>query len=466
MESTATRHRCLVYEGSPSEQLPVIVPLLEDSLRDGYRCLYLGSPSELELVSGALWERGINVNAESARGALVMSSERDHLDGAGFDPGALAAGLEKLVDQAVTDGFKGLCATGDMGWELGAEADWSRLLEYETLLDGLFARKPLKGICQYRRDGLPGGAVGDGLKAHRAVYLGAELLGENPFYLPPETRMADNAAPGLQAEWMRHQLERLGAAEKERDAALKELRKANEELERRVAERTAELEAFTHAVAHDLKAPLRSIEGFTGLIERRHGDSLPPEAKELFAHVVGGTQTLAGLLDALLSLSRLSTIELNREDVDLSAEAERVLRRLRAADPSRKVTAVVQPGLRTRGDLRLLASLLENLLGNAWKFTARSEDARIELSAAGKDVPGTFVVRDNGAGFDASQGDRLFKPFQRLHSRAEFAGNGLGLTSVKRIAERHGGQVWASGEPGRGAAFYFTLPPAGGESAS
>jgi signal transduction histidine kinase len=466
MESSATRHRCLVYEGSPSEQLPVIAPLLEDSLREGLRCLYLGPPAALDLMAGALWERGVNVSAEAARGALVMSAARDHLDGRGFDPAALAAGLERLVDQAVADGFTGLCATGDMAWELGEDADWRRLLEYETLLDGVFARKPLRGICQYRRDGLPAVAVGDALRSHRAVYLGQELQSQNPFYLPAEARPAGGAAAGgaalaLQADWMRRQLERLSAAESERDAALKELWRANEELEKRVAERTAELEAFTHAVAHDLKAPLRSIEGFTGLIERRHGEALPPEAKELFGHVVGGARLLANLLDALLSLSRLSSIELREEEVDLSAEAERVLRRLRASEPSRTVTTVVQPGLKARGDLRLLGSLLDNLLGNAWKFTARAKDARIEVSAAA-DTAGrrAFVVRDNGAGFDGSQAERLFKPFQRLHSRAEFEGNGLGLTSVKRIAERHGGDAWAEGAPGKGASFYFALPGA------
>lgn len=461
-EAENPRHTCLLYEGEPSEPIAVVAPLIEDALRQGYRCLYLADPATLTRAAGALEARGVEVSALAARGALVLSAERPHLDAGGFRPEAMVDSLEGLIDRALADGFEGLFATGDVAWELGEGADLGSLLDYETRLETLFHRKPLRGICQYRRGALPPRALHDALRAHPRLMVNGSSGAANLLFMPAELQDARlDAAQDARGEWVWRQVKRAAELERERDRALEELRRAKEELERRVAERTEELRSFTYAAAHDLRAPLRSIDGFAAIIERRHAAALPPEARELFDHMRAGARKLSDLLDGLLALSRLSTAEVRKDDVDLSGLARASLERLRAAQPERRVTADIQPGLAARGDSRLLASALDNLLGNAWKFTAGREDARIEVGAEESAGERRFFVRDNGAGFDAAgQAERLFQPFQRFHSAREFPGSGLGLAIVRRVIERHGGSVRLESAPGRGAAVSFTLPGA------
>jgi len=218
----------------------------------------------------------------------------------------------------------------------------------------------------------------------------------------------------------------------------------------------AELRAFNYSVAHDLRAPLRAIGGFASLLAEDHAESLPPEAKRLLDRVVSNTESMTQLIDALLSLSRVSQADIHPERVDLSALAAKIGDELRAADQERDVELVVENGLVANADPRLLRAVLENLLGNAWKFT-RGVHARIEVARdASNDA--TFVVRDNGAGFDQANAQRLFAPFQRLHSQKEFEGTGIGLATVQRIVRRHGGKVWAESTPRAGASFFVSLP--------
>ena len=239
-----------------------------------------------------------------------------------------------------------------------------------------------------------------------------------------------------------------------------------EELERRVAERTQalqatnrELEAFSYSVSHDLRAPLRAMDGFSLVLLEDYADKIDAQGRDYLARVRGASQRMGQLIDGLLALARVTRADLRREPVDLSALAREELADLQAHDPDRAVEVVVASGLRTVGDPRLLHAVLDNLLGNAWKFTAKAPNARIELgrdSAAG-DEP-IFFVRDNGAGFDMAHSQKLFGAFQRLHARSEFDGLGIGLATVQRIVNRHGGRVWAEGQPGQGATFYFMLP--------
>ena len=239
----------------------------------------------------------------------------------------------------------------------------------------------------------------------------------------------------------------------------------NRTLEARVAARTRELseanrelESFAYSVSHDLRAPLRGIEGFSRMLAERHADGLDATGRDYLERVRKGTARMGELIDALLKLARIGRAEPEVADVDLSALAEEVVAGLADAEPGRGVDIRIQPGMRAQGDRALLRNLLENLLGNAWKFTRGREDARIEFCrAAVADGRHWFVVRDNGAGFDPDYANKLFKPFQRLHSHEEFPGHGIGLASVKRIIERHGGEIAAEGRPGQGAAFRFTL---------
>jgi light-regulated signal transduction histidine kinase (bacteriophytochrome) len=236
------------------------------------------------------------------------------------------------------------------------------------------------------------------------------------------------------------------------------------DLERMVAERTLELaranqelEAFSYSVAHDLRAPLRSIDGFSQVLLEDYADKLDAEAGKTLQQVRESAQQMGRLIDDLLVLARVTRAELRHESVDLSALARAVLARLQKNEPKRRADLVIAEGLAANGDAGLLGVVLENLLRNAWKFTGRCPVARIEVGARHEKSHPVFFIRDNGAGFDMAYAQKLFGVFQRLHSASEFEGTGIGLATVQRIVQRHGGRVWAEGEVGRGATVSFTL---------
>jgi PAS domain S-box-containing protein len=218
-----------------------------------------------------------------------------------------------------------------------------------------------------------------------------------------------------------------------------------------------ELESFSYSVAHDLRTPLRAIDGFSQALTEDYGDRLDVEGRRYLARVRQSAQRMAELIDDLLTLSRVTRSELRRERVDLSALAHTVLGTLQRLEPERRVEVVIAPALITHADPQLAAIALDNLLGNAWKFTSKRADARIELGQTTRDGAAAYFVRDNGAGFDMTYGDKLFGVFQRLHPETEFPGTGIGLATVARITQRHRGRIWADGRPGAGATFYFTL---------
>ncbi len=227
-----------------------------------------------------------------------------------------------------------------------------------------------------------------------------------------------------------------------------------------------ELEAFSYSVAHDLRAPLRAINGYSAALIEDVSDKLDPEAKEYLQRIGAAAGRMGELIDALLELARISRAEIHRVPVDITQMAHAVIAQLRATDPDRTVELVAADGLTAEGDPRLLRALLENLLGNAWKFSSKRELARIEIGRATLAGTPTFFVRDNGAGFDMEYAKRLFSPFQRLHVQDDFPGTGIGLATVQRIVRRHGGTIWAEGAVNRGAVFYFTLNLGSGESST
>ena len=218
-----------------------------------------------------------------------------------------------------------------------------------------------------------------------------------------------------------------------------------------------ELEAFSYSVSHDLRAPLRSIDGFSAALVEDCGDQLSEQAKSHLNRIRVSVNRMSQLIDDLLNLSRVSRSELRLEEVNLSAMAKAVLREFRRREPRRKVECVVADGVIARCDPRLLQIVLENLLGNAWKFTQNNPQARIEFASTVQGGRMIIHVADNGAGFDMQYAANLFGAFQRLHGAAEFPGTGIGLATVKRIVNRHRGRVWAEAVKGRGATFRFTL---------
>jgi DNA-binding response OmpR family regulator len=227
-----------------------------------------------------------------------------------------------------------------------------------------------------------------------------------------------------------------------------------EELERK----NRELESFSYSVSHDLRAPLRAIDGFSRLLLEEYGATLDDKGKEHLARIRNSAQRMSELIDALLQLSRVGRGGIHRDRCDLSQIAMVVVDDLTRRDPDRNVAVAIQPRLIVNADARLMRALLDNLLGNAWKFTARASESRIEVGSHERGDVTVFFVKDNGVGFDMAYAENLFAPFQRLHASTEFPGTGIGLATVHRIIERHGGRVWAEGAVDRGATILFTLP--------
>lgn len=245
----------------------------------------------------------------------------------------------------------------------------------------------------------------------------------------------------------------------EKREAARRIEELNESLRRRAAELAAsneELESFSYSVSHDLRAPIRSIDGFGQALAEDAGPALPDAARRDLERIRAAARRMGELIDALLELSRVGRRPLRRATVDLSALATAVVEELRKAEPERRAEFEIAPGVAADGDEILLRLVLQNLIGNAWKFTAKTADARIAFGVE-DGAERAFFVSDNGAGFDMRWASQLFAPFQRLHDGADFPGTGVGLATVARIVQRHGGRVWAEGEVGKGATFYFTL---------
>src|SRR2546422_983768 len=262
-------------------------------------------------------------------------------------------------------------------------------------------------------------------------------------------------------ERVRQQAEQLTAINQSLAQEITERKRVEEELQKyswQLEAANRELEAFSYSVSHDLRAPLRSIEGFSRALLEDCGDKLDVAGKDSLQRVCAASQNMAQLIDALLALSQVASGEMQRESVNLSALARTIEGELRKTEPDRHVEFFIQEGLVVNGDTRLLRVMLENLLGNAWKYTSKHPCARIELGVA-RQADGTqaYFVRDDGAGFDTAFVNKLFGAFQRLHPDSEFKGTGIGLATVQRIVHLHGGRVWADGAVERGASFYFTL---------
>ncbi len=243
-----------------------------------------------------------------------------------------------------------------------------------------------------------------------------------------------------------------------------ELKQHREHLEKLVEERTneltsvnKELESFSYSVSHDLRAPLRSIDGFSKILMEDYPDKLDEQGKDYLQRVRSATQHMGMLIDDILNLSRITRTEMKHEVVDLSSLVQSITVELQKSQPERQVEFIIAPGVTANGDAGLLGILLENLLDNAWKFTGKHDKARIEFGVTQVNNEKAFFIRDDGAGFDMKYVDKLFGPFQRLHKADKFSGTGIGLATVQRIVISNGGRVWVEAGIAKGATFYFTL---------
>lgn len=233
------------------------------------------------------------------------------------------------------------------------------------------------------------------------------------------------------------------------------------ELEQRVAELTEqsaaarrELEALSYAVSHDLRAPLRSLSGFSQALAELPADALDPKAAHYLERIQQASRKLSTLIDALLTLSRIARADMQLRSLDFTQVCNEAATTVRSRYPNRNVELGIAPGMRAFGDSRMLRTAMENLLDNAWKFTAQRNDAKVSVTQEGN----AYVIRDNGAGFDMAYAEKLFRPFQRMHAETQFPGIGAGLAAVQRIAARHGGRVWADAKPEQGATLHLSLP--------
>jgi signal transduction histidine kinase len=259
-------------------------------------------------------------------------------------------------------------------------------------------------------------------------------------------------------------LEAERSARQELEIRSQEVQELNAHLERRVQQRTAELEtaikeleAFSYSVSHDLRAPLRTIEGFSQALLEFYLPSLDAAAQGYLKRIAAASEKMAQLIDSLLQLSRVTRADLSMESIDLTRLAGEIITELREASPGRKVDVSIEPGLKTMGDKKLLHILLVNLFSNAWKFTSKKDDAKIEFGSQREGDKLIYFLRDNGAGFDMAFASKLFRAFQRLHQAKEFDGTGIGLATAHRVVRRHNGSIWAAAEEKQGATFYFTL---------
>jgi PAS domain S-box-containing protein len=310
----------------------------------------------------------------------------------------------------------------------------------EVLVPASLRDRHRAGLERYRN-------TGEGPIVGKRIEVPAQRKGGAEFPAEVAVVRIRSEGPAVFTGYIRDITERRQAAEAEL------LRRAKEAAE----EANTELEAFSYSVAHDLRAPLRAINGFSTALIDDLGGKLESEAKDYLERIGAGARRMGELIDTLLELARLTRTAPRREPVNLTELAKNVVARLRAADPKRMVEVVVTDGLEVEGDPQLLRILLENLLGNAWKFTSKRRAARIEFGREHVDGTIAYYVRDNGAGFEMEHVGKLFAPFRRLHAAAEFEGTGIGLATVQRIVRRHGGRVWAEGAEDQGATFRFTL---------
>jgi light-regulated signal transduction histidine kinase (bacteriophytochrome) len=248
--------------------------------------------------------------------------------------------------------------------------------------------------------------------------------------------------------------------------AEKQMKRLNEELDRRVKERTAQLEtaiselkAFSYSVSHDLRAPLRAMDGFSSKMLEAYCDNLDKKGVHYLERIRAAAQRMGTMIDDLLRLSRIERAEVTCELVDMTSMAREIAEELRSTDESRQAEFVIEDDLAANADKGLLRCALENLMGNAWKFSKKCQHARIEVASQRKGKNTVYFVRDNGVGFDMKHSGNLFVPFHRLHTQNEFEGSGVGLATAYRIIKRHGGEIWAESSPEQGATFYFTVSP-------
>ena len=460
-------HFCLLYQ-TRQDLIDILAPYFAAGLANNESCIWVTSdPLNADDARQALAAAVDDLDSCFEKGQIeILDYSQWYTPSGTFEADAVLRGWVEKEKQALARGFDGLRATGNTSWL--DERDWRAFTDYEAAIDREIGGHRMLAICTYLLDRCGASEIIDVVANHQFALIRREGRWET--IGSAERERAEEALRAAHAELEERIAQRTGelatanealqAATAEHDRAKQEVQMLNKRLERRLGELNAlnkELEAFSHSVSHDLRAPLRGVDGFCKALMADCGAALDERGRHYVDRICAGCQRMAELIEDLLKLSRVTATEMSHEPVDLSGPARNVAAELSKSQPDRRVEWVVADGLVAEGDRRLLRILLQHLLDNAWKFTNKHPTARIELGATDGGGGQVFFVRDDGAGFDMQYAHKLFAPFQRLHPQAEFAGTGIGLATVQRIVHRHGGRVWAEAAVEQGATFSFTL---------
>jgi len=455
--SIGQRHICNIYRDR-KEQFSLIADFMLDGLKRKYKCIYIVDENTKEGVLSALKEMESGADDSILDRLIFLTKDDSYLKGGSFEPDRMIRLLKETQDTALAEGYPILRVTGEMTWIFSKLPGVEKLLEYEAKLNYFFPNSKTTAICQYNENKFDAKTLMGVLNTHPVVGIYGELF-ENPYYISPDVYLASlsGSVPVAMYEKARDDVVKRMSAERERRRAEIALAETN----KRLSESNEELDAFSYSVSHDLRSPLRSMDGFSQILLEDHANRIDDVGKDYLKRIRAASQLMGQLIDDMLQLSRISRSEMRVETVDLSELGRKIAAQLRNSSPDRNVEFVIADGLIARGDPHLLKIAIENLMGNAWKFTSRHPAARIEFGQDQTDDKKAFFVRDDGAGFDMAYIGKMFTPFQRLHSSDEFPGTGIGLTTARRIIDRHGGTIRAEGAVEKGATFYFTLDNGG-----
>ena len=415
-------HFCMFYN-SKDDLLDILIPYFRAGLENGEFCMWITSwPLTKTAAANAIRKAIAGFDDYVRKGQIeILAHDEWYVHDGIFDSDRVLRGWVEKLDKASGLGFGGLRLTGNTFWL--EKENWQDFMVYEDAVNSVIGNYRMLALCTYSMDRCGAAEVLDVAQSHQFVLANRHN----------KWTMIENA----------------------------EIQKTKEALNMRTAELemlNAELEALTYTISHDLKTPLRAIDGFAGMILKDIGDGLDRETLRKLNVIRTNAEKMSQLLDELLNLSRTGRAGVTLSRVDMRLLVRDVWQELRAGNPGRDLELKLHELPPAMADNALMRQVLSNLLGNAVKFTRNREHAEIEVSSSICDGFNAYCIRDNGAGFDMRYYERLFEVFRRLHSEKEFEGTGVGLAIVKKIIQKHGGTIWAEGKPGEGSAFYFTIP--------
>jgi signal transduction histidine kinase len=474
-------HFCSIYE-SPEEHYAVAIPFMRMGLDRGEKCIYIADDGTLDNVRHAMQSEGIDVERAIESNSLTLATkDQAYLKRGSFDPDWMFTFWKEATDLAMSEGFPALRVTGETEWVVRGGRGLERWMEYESRLTHALSENNCSALCQYNRHCFSPELILDVIRTHPVVIYRGTVC-RNLYYVPPEEFLGTNQAERevdrlLTNVREREDVERaLREQLVERGRAEEALRLSHDELGMKVKERTAELrkmnddlqavirelEAFAYSVSHDLRAPLRHIAGFAELLQKQSNAVLDESSRQQITRILDAANRMDGLVDDLLTFSRISRAETHQTTINLDQLVKSVVAEIAPDTQGRKIVWQIGTLPMCYGDPGLLRLVFSNLISNAVKFSRTRQQAEIEIGSLNQMVDEAVVfVKDNGVGFDMKYKDKLFGVFQRLHSQEAFEGTGIGLATVQRIVHRHGGRVWAEGSVSKGATFYVALPKPG-----